>query len=105
MMEMEQASLLKLKAHIADEGAKLHFLKIEKSGKDKMDYYATALFELHQPTGKEHPEGEEFALAVLKGWNANRKYEWWVENFVFPYKPDSFTPAPKPVDDGHGHSH
>jgi hypothetical protein len=105
MMELEQAALKDLRKHISDEGATLHFLGIEQYGKDKLDLYAAALFELDRPANKEHPAEKEFALAVLKGWNMNRRYEWWVENFTFPYKLDSYKPAPKPVDDGHGHAH
>jgi hypothetical protein len=105
MLEFEQASLVKLRSEIADQGAKLHFVKIEKYGREKLEFYATALFELHHPASKGHAAGEEFALAVLKGWNANRRYEWWVSTLVFPYKPDTFAPAPQPVDDGHGHAH
>jgi hypothetical protein len=105
MFELENATVTKLKSHLADEGAKLRFVKIEKYGRDKLDYYASALFELEQPTSMGHPEGEEFVLVVLKGWNSNRKFDWWVESLAFPYQPDSYKPTPKPVDDGHGHAH
>jgi hypothetical protein len=104
-LEGEQAALKKLKAEITAEGAKLRFVKIEQHGKEKMEVFAAALYELHHPAGKEHPGGEEFVLAVLKGWNANRKYDWWVENLAYPYQPASYKPTATPVDDGHGHAH
>jgi hypothetical protein len=103
--EMGETPLNELKAHIAKEGAKLRFVKIEQHGKDKLDLFATALYELDRTATKEHPEDKEFALAILRGSNSDRKYEWWTEKLVFPYKLDTFQPAPKPVDDGHGHAH
>jgi hypothetical protein len=47
---------------------------------------------------------ETFLLAVMKGMkNEKGVYEWWVDDVRFPYKPASYTPPTKPVDDGHGH--
>src|SRR5260370_1288337 len=63
------------------------------------------MIELDHAATKEHPEDREFALAILRGSNSERKYEWWTEKLGFPYKLDTYQPAPQPVGDGHGHAH
>jgi hypothetical protein len=103
--ELEHSGLNELKSHLAKEGSKLKFLKIEDHGKNKLDNFATALFEVQQAGGKEPPEGNEFALAVLNGSTIDGKYEWYIEKLIYPYKAATFQVAPKPVDDGHGHAH
>ena len=42
---------------------------------------------------------------TLKGSSESGKpYEWWVDEFKYPYKPQSGSLLDKPVDDGHGHN-
>lgn len=55
--------------------------------------------------GPEHtaPGGTQYAAVVLKNNRDGRREEWWVEKYLFPYKPNSYVEEFKPVDDGHGH--
>jgi hypothetical protein len=104
MFDLEQQSLTKLRQRLG-EGAQIHFSEIEQRGKENMNVYAAALFELHPQGSKPLPEGEQHAMVLLKGIPKNRQYEWWVEQVAYPYKPASYRPEVKPVDDGHGHGH
>jgi hypothetical protein len=66
---------------------------------------ALALFEVHGPATKDF-SGEQYAAATLKGTSdEGRGYEWWVDDFKYPYTPASAGLPEKPVDDGHGHAH
>jgi hypothetical protein len=103
MFDMENAALMKLHQRVG-EGADVHFVEIEQRGKDGMNVFAAALFELHGQGSKPLPEGEEYAMVLMKGMPKNRRYEWWVDQVAYPYKRDSFKPEVKPVDDGHGHA-
>jgi hypothetical protein len=111
MMEQKLAGLQKIRDRLA-AGPKeeVRFVKIETSDVDdahgtEMGIYALAVFELAGPGSKEFPEKQEFAGALMKARTKGRQYEWWVESYLFPYKPSSFVPTEKPVDDGHGHGH
>jgi hypothetical protein len=105
VLEMENATLTKLRSRIHDDKADLHFSKIEQHGKDGLNVFAAALFELHPAAGKPIPESERFALVVFKGMVQNHRYDWWVEQVAYPYAPASYQPKVTPADDGHGHSH
>jgi hypothetical protein len=99
-----------LKRLTAAEGEDVHFVKIESSGIDdgrglELGIYALAVFEIEGPASKEFPETRQFAAALLKARTKGQRYEWWVDTYIFPYKPSSFVPPEKPVDDGHGHAH
>ncbi len=103
--EMQVAPLRNLKARLEkDKDTKLRFSKIESHGVDGLSTFATALLELTEPDPK-HDHGDEFAMVVMKSDNTNRQYEWKVEEFQYPYKPATYVPTAKPVDDGHGHAH
>jgi hypothetical protein len=39
----------------------------------------------------------------VKAVPVNGKYDWWVQQFVFPYTPRSYVAPEKPVVDEHGH--
>ncbi len=104
-METMLGSVTRLKSTVQNNKAEVHFVRLEQIAKDGLDVIAPALLEIHPGAGKSLPEGEEYALAVLRAWTRNRKFEWFVENVSYPYKPASYIPAAKPVDDGHGHAH
>ena len=88
----------------AKPGVEMHFKKIETHGEDGMDVFGTALFEIDNPKAAEPAEREEYALTVMKGVkNASGRYDWYVDELIYPYKPSTFAKADKPVDDGHGH--
>jgi hypothetical protein len=105
MMDMELASITQLKSRLGDGKAEVHFEKIEQHGKDGLDSFAAALYEIHPKGSTKIPEGEQYALAVLRGRPTESSLEWFVENLNYPYKPASYKVAPKPADDGHGHAH
>jgi hypothetical protein len=102
MFDLEQAPLTRLRQRIG-EGAEIHFAEVEKRGPEDMNVYAAVLFELHAKGSQPLPEGEQFAMVLMKGMKQGRHYEWWVDQVAYPYIPDSYKPAAKPVDDGHGH--
>jgi hypothetical protein len=110
-LDMKMGPLFKVRRRLdAAKGEEIHFLKIERAGTDdsrgvEMPVYALAIFELDGPGSKEFPDKQEFAAALIKARTKDRKYEWWVEETIFPYKLSSFVPAEKPVGDEHGHSH
>jgi hypothetical protein len=103
MLELNQTGLIKLRAAI-DAGAQPHFDRIEQHGDDQRDVFAAALYELHAGKAKPLADEDRFALALLKGSIRNRKYEWWVDQVVYPYTLASYKPKAQPVDE-HGHQH
>ena len=82
----------------------IHFVEIENHGMEGLNAVASALYEIHGPGTTAYPEKEQFALVIYHGQPSNRRYEWTVESVKFPYKPNSYVPPEKPVDDGHGHA-
>lgn len=110
-MEQKMGAVLRLRGRLMSSGdQKIRFVQIEDVGIDEgrsadIIYYALALYEISGPTSKEFPDAQQYALVVLKGQNVGRKYEWWADDVAYPYKPKSFVPVSKPVDDGHGHGH
>jgi len=105
LLDMKKEQTKSLRELLAQKGADLHFVKIENHGMEKIYPVATALFEVHQAPGKESSEGETFALVVMKGVTENRRTDWFVENLIYPYRPESYTPPVQKPDDGHGHTH
>ena len=106
--EMKTNPIKNLKKRLASsQDQDLHFLQIEREGAEGLTAIALALFEVHGSKSKEFPVESEYALAFLKGSTQGGKgYEWWVDEFVYPYKPQTANIATdKPVDDGHGHAH
>lgn len=63
-----------------------------------------AVFEIDGPASKTH-EAKEFAAVAFKGMipEGSKSYEWWANEVHYPYKPSTYVPPVKPVDDGHGH--
>lgn len=105
-MQSRYGAAQKMKDRLASgSGQEIHFERIEATGFEGITPVVTALLELHGPATKEFPEPEEHALLVLKGVVEKGKLQWWADEVMFPYKPKSFRPAEKPVDDGHGHAH
>jgi uncharacterized membrane protein (DUF485 family) len=111
-MDQRYGQLISLKKRLqSSKEEHVNFVKIEGVGDDEgngieIPIYAAALYEVHGPGSKEFPEKLQYAMAILKGRLKGKQYEWWVEDVRFPYTPKSYEPpAPKPVDDGHGHPH
>jgi len=106
MMEMKNAPIKALKKRLEGKDQELHFVGIENEGNEGLTHVALALYEVHGPATKEHPEAEEYALAVMKGAAGESGFEWWIDEVRYPYKPSTAgLPAAKPADDGHGHAH
>lgn len=83
----------------------VEFVQIENVAMEGATPAALAQFKIHGPTSKEFPEEEQIIGVVLKSLNDGSDDPWWVEEVYFPYKPSTYVPAAKPVDDGHGHAH
>jgi hypothetical protein len=106
MIEMEYGHFRRLKQRIdSAPNQEVHFLKLETSGINGLNPYATALYEVHGPASKLYPTEEEYVLLFIKATTNGGKYEWWVEQMQYPYKPSTFQVPAAPVDDGHGHGH
>lgn len=104
MADMQAAPFREVKARLNEPGADIHFSKIESHNDDGRMLYAAALYDVHLPNRSTPGDKDAFLLAVMKGMkNEKGVYEWWVEDVRFPYKPASYVPPTKPVDDGHGH--
>lgn len=111
MMEQKYGGLLSLyKRLTASKEEHAEFVSIEALGVDdhqgtEMPVYALAVYEIHGPGSKEFPEKVQYALAILKGRQKGKQYEWWVEDVRFPYTPKSYVAPVAVPDDGHGHPH
>ncbi|MFO0889565.1 MAG: DUF4190 domain-containing protein [Isosphaeraceae bacterium] len=105
--EMRTSGLRNLKKRLdSSKEQDIHFLKIEREGTEGVTPVALALFEVHGPATKDFPSPEEYALAYLKGISKGSSgYDWWVDELVYPYKPQSAAVKEAAVDDGHGHAH
>ena len=111
MMEQKYSQLLALNKRLkASDDEHIEFVKIESVGEDdshgsEIPVFGFALYAVHGAGNKEFPEHEQYALAILKGRQKGKQYEWWVDDLRFPYKPQSYVPPAKVPDDGHGHAH
>jgi hypothetical protein len=105
MFDQETGTVRGLKKKLQEAGADFHFDRVEQHGDDGMNMFASALFDVHLPNSTDPAEREGHALAFMKAMKFEGKYDWWVEEFRYPYQPQSYVPAAKPVDDGHGHAH
>jgi Domain of unknown function (DUF4190) len=111
MMEQKYSGLLALNKRLkTSKEEHVEFERIESVGVDdragtEMPVYALAVYAVHGPGTKEFPEKTQHALAVLKGRQKDKQYEWWVEELRFPYTPKSYEPPVAVPDDGHGHAH
>jgi hypothetical protein len=106
-MEMKLTPIRTLKQRLdSSKDQEIHFVKLEKEGREKLTHIALALFEIRGPETKEFPQKEEFALVRLHGSSeVGKGYEWWVDDVSYPYKPSTATIPEKSGGDGHGHVH
>lgn len=95
--------------------ANLRLDKIERHGVEGLTPWASVLLRVEGLPDHEHKQGESehdheaeeakgHALVYIKGKNIDGRTQWWIDEFVYPYKPMSQVIASKPIDDGHGHS-
>ncbi len=91
-------------------GAKVSFERVEQTGVAGVTPFALVLMRITWPPhehkeGEKHghgPRGERLAM-VIKCHREGRREDWWVEDYVYPYQPNTYQEKMKPVDDGHGH--
>lgn len=84
----------------------VHFSKIELTGEQGLEAFATALIEFHGPGDKKEFPAQQYGLLVIQGKSVKGKIGWYVQRFDFPYTPSTFKPEPKKAaGDGHGHAH
>jgi hypothetical protein len=106
MAEMRNGPYTRIMSRLASGGDQhVEFVRIENVGAIEDKPFAMALFKIHGPKSKEFPAEEEFIGVVLKSLNDGSESPWWVDEVQFPYKPSTYAPAAKAVDDGHGHAH
>ena len=103
MFDMEHMPLMRLRERLNEGGADIRLSEIEQYGKEGLNAFAAVRYELYAAGSTPLPEEERFAVVLLKGLPRGQRFDWWVEKVGFPYKPKSFQPITKPVDDGHGH--
>jgi hypothetical protein len=78
---------------------------IEGQGVDGVTPFASVRLRLTGPARQGSWAQEEFALLLMRAADEHGRREWYVEDLHYPYQPSSYSPVPKPVDDGHGHGH
>ena len=107
MNEMRTSPMRNVKKRIdSSKDTDFRFVRLEGEATEGLTLVAMALFEVRGPVTKEFPEEREYAVAFMKGTAEGGKgYQWWVDEFRYPYKPATAAIPEKPVDDGHGHSH
>jgi hypothetical protein len=111
MLETKYGQLLALRKRLrSSKDQHVEFVRIEAVGEDEgqggeIPIYAFALYEVHGPGSTDFPDKQQYALAILKGRLKGKQYDWWVDDVKFPYTPQTYVPAAKAVDDGHGHAH
>jgi hypothetical protein len=87
---------------IARPGTQIHYEGIETSGYEELTRVAFVLYEIQGGGGDGAPD-HEYALADVRNLNGTGPSDWFVKDFVYPYKANTRVIQPKPVDDGHGH--
>jgi hypothetical protein len=86
------------------KGGTIRLGEVEAAGSDGIESYGAVVLRIESPA-KDKATGPEYALLDLQGVSEGRTRKWWVRSFKFPYKPNTYTPPAKAVDDGHGHGH
>jgi hypothetical protein len=104
MVEMQAGSLLKLKRRIDSNAAEqVELVEIEQTGVEGLKPYAVARYKLTGPGSTEFPKEQYAAILMKASIEDSGKYNWWVDDIVFPYEPRTHVVKAAPVDDGHGH--
>ncbi len=107
MNEMRTSPLRAVKKRLeSSKESEFRFVKLESQGTEGVLLYAIALYEVHAPATEEFPNEHDYAMAFMRGTSDSGKgYEWWIDEFKYPYKPATAVIAEKQADDGHGHPH
>lgn len=112
MIDMRLGTAKALKARIASgPGHKVEYEGLQSVGPDGLDVMAVGRYKVTGPTSERFPDAEQQALAVFKATVNSGRYNWRLEELVFPYNgKDAYTPSPAAASGGgegggHGHSH
>jgi hypothetical protein len=84
------------------KGQHIHVHSIEKKGLDGLTPMATLILEIHGPTSEKFPKEYQYARVTTKGQITDGKYDWNIENVMFPYEIGTLA---NEVDSAHGHDH
>ncbi len=98
------AGVIQVKERLKTTGQEIKYTKIEKKYIDGLTIYANALVEVDGPATKEYPKKAYGVIQMTKGPGAGA-YDWVVQDFKYPYTPESAALEIQAKDDGHGHSH
>jgi hypothetical protein len=107
--ESQAGPVAKLCRHLeAEPGARVELDRIEATRFDGNTPVILALLRIRWPHEHEHDPAKydqpgDYAAVVLKNKRDGRKLLWWVQDYVYPYQPNTYVEPAKPIDDGHGH--
>lgn len=101
VLEMYLGGLQRLEQATGGKGD-IHYLQMERYGLDGITPYAFATFEIHGKNAEGKDE-DSFALVELRSPPDSPTFDWYIKEFVYPYKLESHALAEKPLDDGHNH--
>ncbi len=104
--EMQAGPIIQvLKTLDSDEKAKVEYVGIEQSAFDGLNPVAFVVLRIHPSTqpADSHDDHEKLIGVMIKGTMEGRETSWWVSEYVFPYKRNTYVEKIEPVDDGHGH--
>jgi hypothetical protein len=82
---------------------KVHFVEIESTHVDGVTSYANALYSVEDSDPTLTDSGH--VLVSVRTDTDMKRDSWYIHDVLYPYKPASYVPKVKPVDDGHGHGH
>ncbi|HEX8203074.1 MAG TPA: DUF4190 domain-containing protein [Isosphaeraceae bacterium] len=103
--DMQFQSYLKALDRMKTPGQSVRVDAIEDQGVDGVTPFSAVRLRLSGPARPGSWDAEEFALMLGRATTEPGRREWYVQELRYPYQPSSYAPAPKPVDDGHGHAH
>jgi hypothetical protein len=84
------------------EKGDVHFLRMERHGLDGITPFAFAAFEVHGKNAEGKDE-DSYALVELRSPPDAPSFDWYIKEFIYPYKLETYQLKAKPVDDGHNH--
>ncbi len=97
MMEQKYGPLLALNKRLnASKEEHAEFVRIEAVGVDDQSGIGNAGLSRWRstkymaPATRNSRRKQQYALAILKGRQKGKQYEWWVDDVRFPYTPKSY---------------
>ncbi len=105
VFEMVAGQIAKLTGRVIKEkGTAVRFLRIESSGYDGTTPVVLAVLAVDHPEGDshKHAEGDDLAAVVIRSKEGSNQ-AWWVSDYLYPYKPNSYVEKIEAPDHGHDH--